>query len=164
MDKVKDLDYYLGLPYTFELIREDDVTWFARVKELRGCMTEGDGAEDAVEMLQDAMRGWLEVALEEGLEIPEPASAPDYSGRFNLRVARSLHRDLAIAAEREGVSLNQWIATVLAREVARADAQPATGAAASSPTRRKQKTKSAAREQSIAVHERPAREDLFQAG
>ena len=114
---MKDLSYYLGLAYTFELVREDESTWFARVRELPGCMTEGDSPEDALAMIQDALPGWLEAALESGYAIPEPRPAEEYSGKFNVRLTRSLHRDLVTAAEREGVSLNQYISTELARSV-----------------------------------------------
>lgn len=41
----------------------------------------------------------------------------EYSGKVNLRMPKSLHRDLARRAEREGVSLNQVIVTSLARSV-----------------------------------------------
>ena len=39
--------------------------------------------------------------------IPEPQDENEYSGRFNLRIPKSLHRMLALTAKREGVSLNQ---------------------------------------------------------
>jgi len=42
-------------------------------------------------------------------------SAP--SGRLLLRMPRSLHADLAEAAEREGTSLNQFITSALTRTV-----------------------------------------------
>jgi len=119
MNSKKDLSYYLSLPYTFELIREDDTTWFARVVELPGCITEGDSAEDAVAMIQDAMAGWLDIALEDGRVIPEPKPTEEYSGKFVVRVSKSLHRDLVNTAAREEVSLNQFIATELARSVGR---------------------------------------------
>lgn len=32
----------MTMPYTIELIREDATTWFARVAELPGCITEGE--------------------------------------------------------------------------------------------------------------------------
>lgn len=125
---MKNLDYYLSLPYTILLSREDEATWFARVLELPGCMTEGDSAAEAVEMIQDAMSGWLEVALEDRAAIPEPRFGEDYSGKFVVRVPKSLHRDLALAAEREGASLNQFINTALARAVGRAEpVQPEIG-------------------------------------
>jgi len=119
MDRAKDLNYYLALPYTIEIIREDDSTWFARVAELPGCMTEGDSLEDATAMIYDALASWVETALEDGQPIPEPRAAEEYSGKFVVRVPKSLHRDLAEAAAREKVSLNQYIGTELARAVGR---------------------------------------------
>jgi antitoxin HicB len=68
----KDLDYYLSLPYTIELIPDEDGFWFARIPLLEGCMTNGDSREDALIMLDDAKRLWLETALELGKTIPEP--------------------------------------------------------------------------------------------
>ncbi|MCZ7573511.1 MAG: type II toxin-antitoxin system HicB family antitoxin [Ardenticatenaceae bacterium] len=115
MNDRKDLEYYLALPYTIEIRREDDETWFARVVELPGCMTEGDTAEEAAAMIRDAMAAWLEVALDEGRSVPEPRPLDEYSGRFVVRVPRSLHRDLVESAEREGVSLNQYVIVALAR-------------------------------------------------
>jgi antitoxin HicB len=113
----KDLDYYLKLPYTIELIPDSEQGWFVRIKELHGCMSQGDTIEEAYEMIQDAMRGWLEVAIEDNIPIPEPAPDEDYSGKFVVRLPRSLHRQLAQTAEREGVSLNQFINVALARAV-----------------------------------------------
>lgn len=39
--------------------------------------------------------------------------ADDFSGRVTLRLAKSLHRSLAQAADREGVSLNQHLTNIL---------------------------------------------------
>jgi antitoxin HicB len=113
----KDIEYYMNLPYTIELIPEPEGGWFVAVKELPGCMSEGDTLEDAVEMIRDAMRGWLEISLEDGTPIPKPRIEEEYSGKFNLRVGRSLHRKLVEAAEAEGVSLNHFCSEVLAEAV-----------------------------------------------
>lgn len=123
VNTIKDLSYYLALPYTIELVREDDSTWFARVPELPGCMTEGNSPTEAVQMMYDAMSAWLEVALADGQPVPEPRAAEDYSGKFVVRVSKSLHRDLVAAADREDVSLNQYVVTELARAVGRAHAR-----------------------------------------
>lgn len=45
----------------------------------------------------------------------------EYSGKVNLRMPKSLHRDLARKASEEGVSLNQLMITVLARSVGETD-------------------------------------------
>src|SRR3990172_1684368 len=118
MKRRKDVNHYLSLPYTIQMIREEGGTWFARVLELPGCMTEGDTPEEAADMILDAMAGWIEVALEDGRPIPEPQSTEDYSGRFVVRVPRTLHQQLVEAAQREGVSLNQYINVTLAGRVA----------------------------------------------
>jgi len=54
------------------------------------------------------MEGWLEVRLEYGDPIPEPVGDSNYSGKFNLRIPKSLHRRLSIEAVKEGISLNQY--------------------------------------------------------
>ncbi|SRR6266540_1105214 len=111
----KTVDDYMKLPYTIE-ITPDDGSYFVKVKELEGCMSVGDTRAEALEMIDDAMRGWLEVALEDGLEIPLPESLREekYSGKFALRMTKSLHRKLAEGAEQEGVSINQYMVTLLA--------------------------------------------------
>lgn len=106
---------YLDRPYTREFVPNDDGTWFARVLEFPGCMTEGETQIEAVSNLEDAMIGWIEVKLEDGELIPDPLNDEAYSGKFIVRVAKSLHRDIARRAEHEGVSLNQYVAISLAR-------------------------------------------------
>ena len=61
------------------------------------------------------MEGWIETKLENGFSIPEPIDDEKYSGKFVLRLPKSLHKNLAIEAEKEGVSLNQYALYKLAR-------------------------------------------------
>jgi len=68
----KDIDYYMSLPYTIELTPDEDGWWFAQIPLLKGCMTNGDGILDTMEMIEDAKRAWITVALEREMEIPEP--------------------------------------------------------------------------------------------
>jgi predicted HicB family RNase H-like nuclease len=49
-----------------------------------------------------------------GEPIPEPIADRRYSGKFNVRVPESLHRELALAAAEEGVSLNRLVSDRLA--------------------------------------------------
>jgi len=115
----RTVDDYLKLPYTIEVFRddEDNPGWVARVVELPGCLTQGDTFEELGEMIEDAMRGWIEVALEDGIAVPEPRPDGDYSGKFVVRVPKSLHRRLVEQAGAEGVSLNQYINVALAGKV-----------------------------------------------
>lgn len=106
------VEHYLALPYRIVLTPDSDDRgregFVAEVAELPGCLSQGDTADEAVASVRDAMAGWISVALEDGREIPVPGDADRYSGRFLLRLPRSLHAALATTAEAEGVSLNQF--------------------------------------------------------
>lgn len=114
----KTPEEYMQLPYTIEITHDRDEEgnegFVADVRELPGCMSQGATIEEAAARVRDAMGDWLAIALEDGKEIPEPRSPNAYSGRFVLRLPRGLHAQLASEAAREGVSLNQYVATTLA--------------------------------------------------
>jgi antitoxin HicB len=110
----KKIGDYLKLPYTRELVPEPEGGWFVRIKELPGCISQGDTPQEALAMIDDALRGWLEVALQHGEQIPQPREETDYSGKFMLRLPRWLHRRLVEMAQQEGVSLNHYLNTILA--------------------------------------------------
>lgn len=109
----KNLKYYLKLQYTIRLKKNSDGTYFAEIEELPGCITEGDTENEALIMLDDAKKVWLETAIARKLSIPEPAT-DEYSGKFNIRLPKFLHRQLAYKAKQEKVSLNTLITTTLA--------------------------------------------------
>ncbi len=67
----RTVEEYMALPYTIE-ITPDDGSFFVKVKELEGCMSVGETKADALAMIEDAMREWLAVAIEDGIEIPLP--------------------------------------------------------------------------------------------
>jgi len=114
----RTLEEYLHLPYTIEVTRdEEDAGWVASVVELPGCVTQGEDFLELGEMVEDAMRMWIETAIEDGAEIPEPRPEESYSGKFIVRVPKSLHRELVETAEREGVSLNMYVSTALGKAV-----------------------------------------------
>jgi RNA polymerase sigma-B factor len=60
---------------------------------------------------------------------PPAATADARSGRLLLRLPRTLHGELAAAAEREGIPLNTFITGTLAAAVGRQDADPPADAA-----------------------------------
>ena len=112
----KDLQYYMGLPYRVVLHPADEGGYVVEIPELTGCLSQAETLEDALIMLEDAKITWLETALEDGIEILEPAkSSGDYSGKLNIRIPKSLHRTLAERARDEKVILNQYILYHLAR-------------------------------------------------
>ena len=105
---VKD---YIDLPYHIVIQHLNDESgsyYFATVREFDGCMSHGDTYAEACENIQEAMEGWIETKLENGFPGPAPIDEGQYSGKFVLRLPKSLHARLAAEAEREGISLNQY--------------------------------------------------------
>lgn len=110
MDK-KDVKYYMSLSYNYLIQPTKDESgnyFYGRVLELDGCQSTGETFEKAYIELLEAMEGWLEVKIENGDFIPEPVNNENYSGKFVVRIPKSLHHKLAFEAEQEGVSLNQY--------------------------------------------------------
>ena len=71
----KTIEYCLALPYSIELIPDEDGYWFARIPLLPGCISQGASREEALTMIDEAIALWLETALAEGIDIPEPVAA-----------------------------------------------------------------------------------------
>ena len=114
--ETKPLEYYLGLEYSIDIIADPDGGYAALFPDLPGCGTQGETLEEAIAMAKEVRELWLECEYDtDPNNIPLPSYPPDYSGKFNVRIPRSLHHLLADAAERDGVSLNQYVVTLLAR-------------------------------------------------
>ena len=102
---------YLKLPYNYIIkpIHDESGSYFhASVLELDGCQSTGDTFQEAYGCLMEAMEGWIETKIENGFTVPVPLDSDKFSGRFVVRLPKSLHARLAIEAEKEGVSLNQY--------------------------------------------------------
>ena len=79
---VKD---YMKLPYTRlvqEVNDESGHYFYGRILELDGCQSTGDSLEKLYEGLNEAMEGYIEVKLENGLKIPVPEKTEKYNGRI----------------------------------------------------------------------------------
>ncbi|MFQ3597676.1 MAG: type II toxin-antitoxin system HicB family antitoxin [Chloroherpetonaceae bacterium] len=121
----KTIEYYMGLNYPIEISRlsqEDGGGYYACIPQLGRYAFQGDGEtlEEALKELESSKRVMFESLLAEGVEIPEPKNEDesDYSGKFIVRMPKSLHRSLAERAEAEGVSLNQFVVSLLSSSAA----------------------------------------------
>lgn len=85
--------------------------------DLPGCVADGDTPEEALVNAEDALEVWLNTAKEFGDPIPEATTSDNFSGQWRLRIPKSLHATLVLYAKREGVSLNTYTATLLAKSV-----------------------------------------------
>jgi antitoxin HicB len=124
-EAMKNLQYYLELPYTVIMRRDEDGDYVARIDELPGCAAHGETQAQALEALEEAKELWITDCLESGDPVPEPEpDEPLPSGKWVQRVPRTLHKKLVSLAKRENVSLNQLVASILAEAVGSRRAAP----------------------------------------
>ena len=111
-------------PYRFALFVEDDGTYVLRSPDLADRATEVGSLDE----VGAAMRSAIEQrSAEDAALAAEAEKDADYSGKFVLRLPRSMHRQLSELAEAEGVSLNQLALTFLAQGMGRMDADHEPG-------------------------------------
>lgn len=116
----KTVNKYMKMPYKKEYIENEDGTYFIKVKELPGCMSEGDTLKEANMMILDAMELWITEAIKNGKDIPLPEELSEkYSGKILIRIPHDLHRQLTENAERNKTSLNMYITYLLSSENAK---------------------------------------------
>lgn len=114
----KKPEEYLKEAYSRVLIPDEESgTYTGLISEFPGCIAQGDTPQEAYSNLECAAQEWIEAALSLGQEIPPPSESLSYSGKILLRVPKSLHRELILTAEREGVSLNQFMVSILSEKV-----------------------------------------------
>lgn len=113
---MKTLNEYLNMPYRMEIVPDTaEGGYIASFPELCGCITCGETVEKAVANAIDAKKEWLAAAIEDGIDIPTPETSENYSGQFKLRLPKSLHKQLAEDARRDGISMNQYCVYLLAQ-------------------------------------------------
>ena len=116
----KELNDYLKEPYTRILIPSDG-SYSAEMVEFPGCFAEGKTPDEAIRNLEEAAEAWIEASLEQGLKIPEPFMNQGFGGKIALRLPRSLHRQATMLAEREDVSLNQFLVSAISARIGAED-------------------------------------------
>lgn len=119
----KDLNYYMSLPYVVELkpILVDDGGGFSASMPQLGrysLLADGETIEEAVQNLEGIKEERFAEYIQAGVTIPEPEKdEEDYSGKFVVRIPKYLHRELALTAKQNDVSLNQLVVSMLSSSV-----------------------------------------------
>jgi predicted RNase H-like HicB family nuclease len=118
MTDMKKAAGYLELDYPVLVTRDPETKAFIlEIPDWPGCVADGDSLEAAFRKLRDAQVTWVEDSIERGLDIPLPRPNEDFSGKFLLRLPRSLHRRLSELARQDDISLNAFVSTVLAEHI-----------------------------------------------
>jgi predicted RNase H-like HicB family nuclease len=104
--------------YSFNIAwSEEDDEYIATCSSFPGLSAFGETEEEALREAKIALDLFIESYRERGIALPKPPKNPTYSGQLRLRLSRSLHERAAKMASKDGVSLNQYIANALNREV-----------------------------------------------
>jgi predicted HicB family RNase H-like nuclease len=93
---------------------EEDEAFIGRVLEFPSLAAHGSTQAKALSEIRSVVQHAFEDMLDSGEDLPEPLNKRPYSGKLNVRLPKYLHRQLALEAAEEGVSLNQLISTKLA--------------------------------------------------
>lgn len=99
---------YKGYIGSVEFSEEDEV-FFGKVLGIRALISyEGTSAKELVEDFHGAVDSYLELCRETGAQ-PEKA----YKGSFNIRISPELHKQIAVCAMSQKVSLNSLVEQAL---------------------------------------------------
>lgn len=108
----RNIDYPVKIEFD-----ERDNLYIAEFLDLPGCSASGSTVEEAYQEAQLAKQNWLRLAEKQGLPIPKPSRADEYSGRILLRLPTSLHAMLMDRAKMQATSLNQFTVHLLSAAV-----------------------------------------------
>jgi len=101
--------------YTYRVTYSaEDAEFVATAAEFPSLSWLAEEPAAALQGLTEVVAGVVEDLRENGEPIPEPLVDRRYSGKFNVRVPESLHRELVVAAAEQGISLNRLASDRLA--------------------------------------------------
>jgi predicted HicB family RNase H-like nuclease len=104
--------------FTVSITLDEDGDWLAHFIELPNVSAFADTPQKAVDELRVAWKGVKESYRKHGEPIPVAPARKNYSGQFNVRLDKRVHRALAVEAAQSGVSLNALVSQKLAKAAA----------------------------------------------
>jgi predicted RNase H-like HicB family nuclease len=96
---------------------EEDQEYIATCPAFPSLSAFGETEEEALKEGKIALAGFIETCEANNLPLPEPVVHESASGKFQLRLPKSLPRLAARMANLEGVSLNSYIADAVRAKV-----------------------------------------------
>lgn len=103
--------------FSIELFKDEEGDWLAHFEEIPTVSAFGESPEEALYELKEAWEATKESHLKHKEPIPIAPAKKEYSGQFNVRIDKRIHRSLAIEAARAGISLNALVAQKLSLSV-----------------------------------------------
>ncbi len=92
--------------------------WLITWPDLPGCMSDGETPEEAIQNGRSAFAAWMATRQTKlGLPVPKTSVHTGKPARFVLRTPQSMHARLVAQAQKEGVSLNTLVTTLIAENL-----------------------------------------------
>ena len=109
----------MGNRYPFSIEWSDeDQEYIATCPAFPGLTAFGATEEKALKEAKVALAGFIETYKANNMALPEPTIHKRVSGKFQLRLPKSLHSLAVRMAHRDGVSLNSYIVDAVRAKVA----------------------------------------------
>ena len=115
-EKTNRPDNYDWDGFTINIYFDEDSEWLAHFVELPNVSAFADTPELALDELYIAWEGMKECYRDDVESIPMAPARREYSGQFNVRIDKRVHRNLVLEATKAGISLNALVAQKLARD------------------------------------------------
>ena len=96
---------------------DEDNCYIGRAPGLMLGGIHGDDEAKVYKQLCAAVEEWIEIYENDGEPLPEATAKKEYSGKFNLRVGKELHEQIAINALKRGESLNKFCVETIKKEI-----------------------------------------------
>jgi predicted HicB family RNase H-like nuclease len=103
-DMMRYKDYYGSVHFD-----SDEPIFYGQVEFIKAVISyEAKDAVGIKKAFQDAVDDYFLMCQEQDLEPEKP-----FKGTFNVRTGHKLHEEIALAAEREDISINRFVCNVL---------------------------------------------------
>lgn len=99
--------------FTIKLLEDESGDFIAHFVEMPNISAFADSPTNAIEELKIAWEETKQSYIEHNEPVPIAPARKEYSGQFNVRIDKRLHRQLALEAIDAGISLNALIAQKL---------------------------------------------------
>jgi predicted RNase H-like HicB family nuclease len=101
--------------YEIDVVPNEHGGFYARIPDFPTIFTGGITPDEAMRNALEAIGLMIEEYRDRGMPVPQPLKS--FSGTFNVRLPKSVHRELVRRADRQGVSLNAMVGFLLAQAV-----------------------------------------------
>ncbi len=112
--------------FSVNLFQDEDGDWLGHLVEMPSVSAFAGTPAEALAELAAAWEAAKESYREHGEPVPVAPARKEYSGQFNVRIDKILHRRLAMQAGQAGISMNALVARILARGTAPSSKQTAS--------------------------------------